>query len=221
MARTRLTSSSSALHERLWQHLGEPFMPPDDRSKLAGGVFRFVIDCHSAMILMTTKHLDGPAFSLVRPICEALATGYWIHYCATEERLCQIIEDPHTRGFPKNLINDIKQSSNFTEGRFLHLKEFLCNHMGEADGDDKELARKSKMVWKAMNSYTHASYSMIVDYLSGDAIESNFDCDAINEVIRFTDACTCWAVIGVCEIAGERTKADELYAEILLSTLQT
>ena len=109
----------TALHERLWQHIGEPTIPSDTRCRFAAGSFSHVMECHRAMILLTRERLHGPSFALVRAICEALATGYWSYWCAKDERLRRIRSDLAKYSFEKNALNGIKSCRRFSEGRYL------------------------------------------------------------------------------------------------------
>lgn len=217
----RLIPQSVPLHELLWQYIGQPCMPSDIRSRFAAGAFRFSLDCHAAMTLLAAEDLHGPCFSLIRTVSETLARGYWCLWCAGEERLRQIAEDPGKHSFPTNMLADIRRAPEFAEGRYRHLKDFIAAHMGSVDNGDKEIVKKSKAIWKSMNSYTHGSYSMIVNYQSGEAVEPNFGCGEIEEVMRFADACGCWAAIGVCEVVDNDTAAGKIYNRLLLPTLQT
>ena len=210
---------STALHQRLWQHIGETTLPSDTRCRFAAGSFSHVMECHRAMILLTRERLHGPSFALVRVICEALATGSWSYWCAKDERLCQIENDPAKYDFGKNMLNEIKRCRKFSDGRYLHLKEFLSYHMGSPGNHaDQALHAKSKSIWKAMNSFSHGSYWQIVNYQSEEAIEPNFDDDVVGEVMRFADCCACWAAIGVSEIAGQVNVAEEIYSDLLVAT---
>lgn len=194
-------------------------MPSDTRCRFAAGSFSHVLECHRAMILLTRERLHGPSFALVRVICEALATGYWSYWCAKDERLRQIRNNPVEHSFEKNMMNEIKRCQKLSHGRYVHLKEFLSYHMGSPGSRaDKALHAKSKSIWKAMSSFTHGSYMQIVNYQSEEAIEPNFDDDVVDEVMRFADSCACWAAIGVSEIAGQVKVADEVYNELLVTT---
>ncbi len=216
MIEATLVQNSLQLYERLWEHIGNPDIPADTRSRFASGAFRHTMDCHHAMVLLKERHLHGPSFALVRVICEALATGFWSYLCAKEARLSQIEKDPSQYTFEKNTINDIRRHPRFASGRRLQLRKFLCYHMGSPDNQsDKALTAKSKAVWKAMNSYTHGSYWQIVNYQSEESIAPNFDDDVVREVIRFSNCCGCWAAIGICEIANQENSANTIYRECL------
>ena len=62
-----------------------------------------------------------------------------------------------------------------------------------------------------MNSYTHIGYSMIRDYISEDAIESNFDTETIHEILRLANHCACWAVIGAAGATHNNSVAEKVF----------
>lgn len=201
------------LHECLWSLLEKIELPGNSRTRLTGAAFRFVIDCQRAILLLTHKGLHGPAFALVRPMLEGLQRGYWLNFCAPDDKICslenfiadleqrassQFIEKIDDHIFSQDVVKDIEESRHFEQGLLLSFKEFL-------------LIQKSKRNRDAMHAYTHIGYLMLRGYMSDEAIEASFDRAAISEICRLANHSACWAVIGAAEAAQNRAMAEEVF----------
>ena len=58
-------TNTQQLHDRLWFFLDQVDLPGNNRARLTGAAFRFVVDCHEAIALLTHKGLHG----LLLPSC--------------------------------------------------------------------------------------------------------------------------------------------------------
>ena len=222
MVEAMLIQNSLELNKRLSRYVDGLDVPSCYRSRFANGLFSLTMDCHNAIILLINKKLHGPSFALLRVICEALIRGYWFHWCANDHQLSQISNGQKPGSIDvQKVLDNVKKSPRFNEENYAELKGFLSYHMGKSDQkENKQFLSKSKMVWKAMNSYTHGTYQQLSNYQSEYSIEPNFDDDAVREVVWFADYCSCWAAMGVCETADKRDTANKIYDECIVDILR-
>ena len=210
---TKPVTDPLQLHECLWSYLDQLNPPSNNRTRLASAAFRFIIDCHKAFSLLTHEGLHGPTFALVRSMLEGLQKGYWLYYCASDDTInnlndsiANLTQCDHSRTiqnidkqlFPKNIIKDIENNRLFKQGLLLSFRNYI-------------LTQKSRKNLDAMNSYTHIGYSMLRDYISEDAIESNFDTETIHEILRLANHCACWAVIGAAGATHNNSVAEKVF----------
>ena len=198
------------LHECLWSYLSQlSLICCTDRVRLANAAFMYVMECHKALWILTTCKqpgaLHGPTFALMRSMLEGLQRGYWLYYCAPDDRikalnLCHFpeLQKSAKNLFSSNIVKDIENNEHFNQGRLLCFKNFL-------------LREKAKNNRDAMNSYTHVGYHMLRSYISGKAIESNFDPEIVHEILRLANHCACFAVMGAAEIIANNDIATKIF----------
>lgn len=215
MVKPELIRHSLGLNSRLTQYVHGLDIPATERSRLANASFSFVMDCHSAISLLTNYKLYGPSAAMLRIIVEALLRGYWLYWCADEQRLQRMYDSPETHTDQiQQLFNDLNKSPKLSQGYYPRLIGFLAYHIGKCDQKDSEgRAQKSKRIWKALNSYTHGGSWQISNYQSEESVERSFHDDEVREVLQFSDCCLCWATMGVCETANKSYIANKIYNE--------
>lgn len=203
------------LNSRLSSCVDGLYLQDGERSRLASASFYFVMDCHSAIVMLTNRGLYQPSSSLVRVMFEALVRGYWIHWCADEQTLKRMYDCPeeYTDQIEK-IYNYLIQSPELKKRHYPEFMKFVSYHLGRCDQrDNKERTQKSKRIWKALNSYTHAGTWQLAKYQSEESIERNFPTDQVREIVQFANCSICWATMGVCETANNRDVADKIYDE--------
>ena len=201
------------LHECLWSYLDQLNPPSNNRARLVGAAFRFIVDCHEAFSLLTHKGLHGPTFALVRSMLEGLQRGYWLYYCAPDDTInnlndtiadivecdpSRVIQGIDNHLFSTNIIKDIENNRHFKQGLLASFKNFILDQKTEENRN-------------AMHSYTHVGYLMLRDYISEEAIESNFDPKTTHEVLRLANHCACWAVIGAARATQNNSMAEKIF----------
>ena len=214
MGEAKLIQHAMSLNSQLTQHLDGLELPSTERSRLAASSFSFVMDCQSAIVLLIKHDLHQPSFSLVRLIFEALMRGYWYLWCANEEQVMKHYNNPegHTDKLDK-LVNDLMNSPELNMQRYPALRTFVSHNLGKDKQRETAERAKSRSTWKAVNNCAHAGPRQLRNYQSEESIESSFNVEQVREVVQFSNCCTCWAALGVCELANLSSLANQIYDE--------
>lgn len=166
--------------------------PDDDRNILLMAYWALIFDYHKGILSLISNGFCGSAFTLVRPVVEALVRSHVAVKGSTDD--------------VQNLQQD-KYRVNFTT-----VGTWIDTEFGLGDFFTKFLTRTRD----ALHSYTHAGVSQLARRFNGHDLKPRYEDDETIEVIR-TCTSAVWMVTNLVtkhlHFDAESKKAQELFLE--------
>jgi hypothetical protein len=139
--------------------------PRGDRSFLILAYHSICAEHHGSIHLLVEYQLYGSSFALVRSLYECLYRSHWVHGCATEDQIAQIIKGKDI--FPRmNVMVEEIDKRYATE-------------------DFWQIVKNNS--WSAMNDYAHSGMRQISRRFVQDTVDPNYEIDEIKEVLNGTN----------------------------------
>ena len=139
-----------ALGERLHGKL----LHSDNRSRVALGCFAVAQQHCSGIIILLSQPLplQATAFTLLRPLAEAVFRGLWVANCATDDKVANI------------LTGHKKQIDTAT----------IIRELIAAFGQSEKHPEFYKRVWPTLSAYSHTYEKSLESWLMGQDIELEY-----------------------------------------------
>ncbi len=72
-------------------------MPASDRNKVSVALSQHAQDLSDGVTILVSSNLPGPALALARPLVEAYTRSIWIHKCASESDIDELVKNETTK----------------------------------------------------------------------------------------------------------------------------
>jgi hypothetical protein len=159
--------------------------PPGRRTQLQVAYCHLVIEHQFAITHLFEGRMIGSAFSLARPIFEALAKGLWLYHCATDEQLEQ-----HAAG------KELAQIGKLTESLLsANLPTVIKT----------SIYNVKLRYWKTLSSLAHVGHGQVRHWINEEGVESNYPDTALHELANFASF---MALVAGRELALRASNAD-------------
>ena len=152
----------------------------DIRSKTAAAYFAIVQQHQYSIFLLLTNSppLHASAFSLLRPLTEAVIKGLWIKLAATDSQIQKTISGENVKN-THEMVRLIASKYNSSKT--------------EINNDN----------WKALSSYTHSGHLQLQNWIHTKNVEPNYSAEAISDLIKLTRLSSKLAYNAVFTISSE------------------
>ena len=137
----------------------------DTRTLLLRAYLDLAMEHHEAITLLVRMKLFGPAFSLVRVVCEILLYALWVKACATE--------------------NDVEGLALKGDYEFPRIGTVI-SALDKVYGTEPLYQGIKKQSWKAMSAYTHTGLLQLAKRFKEGQVEPNDPKGAISECLEAT-----------------------------------
>lgn len=115
------------------EHLALRTINTDLRSRVAASLFAIAQQHQYLLLLKSSPALEASAFTLLRPLCEAVIKGLWIKHVATDLQIDKTLKGEHIKNTDE-MIRLIASAFNSNKDKINY------KH------------------WKALSSYTHSGH---------------------------------------------------------------
>lgn len=182
--------SAEALVEGLRQAVHGQDMLGSMRNRVAAACYAIAQEHHHAIVTLIRHRLYASAFALLRIEFEACVRGLWLQDCASEkdvERFANGEEPPRIR----ELIEAVEEAAGCSEGYFSDIRQRF---------------------WGSMCGYTHTGGLHVQRWNTADAVEPAYAPQEVLEVLRFAELIAACSVIGLANLIGDDTLAQQVLA---------
>jgi len=140
---------------------------PGRRNQIAVAYAHIVLQHQRAIAGLIAERLHAAAFSLARPIYEALVKGLWLYHCASDS-----LVESHARGKEleqlSGLLDDLEAAS---------LPDVVQYSLRQV---------KSKY-WKNLSSLTHVGHSQIRWWMNPEGVAQDYPPKALDQLGNFAN----------------------------------
>lgn len=135
----------------------------DLRSRVAASLFAIAQQHQYSifLLLQNSPTLQASAFTLLRPLCEAVIKGLWIKLVATENQINKYLNGKVV----KNIDEMIK---------------LIAIEYGSSNN------QLNQNNWNALSSYVHSNHLQLQFWLTSESVEPRYPDEAIAELIKIT-----------------------------------
>ncbi|MCL6247771.1 hypothetical protein M5F00_07845 [Acinetobacter sp. ANC 4945] len=144
-------------------HLALRTIHTDLRSRVAGTLFTIAQQHQYSifLLLQNSPALHASAFTLLRPLCEAVIKGLWVKLAATDIQIDKILK-----------------------GKFIKNTDQMVKLISAKYQSSK--AEINPLLWEVINSYTHSGHIQLQNWIYSESVEPHYSDEAIAELIKLT-----------------------------------
>lgn len=159
-----------------------------EKTRCAVSLFHLCIEHNKGVCVCLKGEAPSSAFSLFRPLFEALIRGLWVSRCAPDDEVSKFVRGGEPPKIRKQ-VEEIEKSPDFSHGK---------------------LGEYKKRVWKLANDFTHGGSVMVRSRNTKDEIISNYSVSEIQWVLSRSSELALIAAVESADLAGDADLSNQL-----------